>query len=222
MKQKMFFIGNNVASIEPGDLKPGIRIICITYSDYWVTFKDFEGPYNTLKELTKKSILYKELQKIAPARAQQIIDKKHIIYCHLDNCIFTLANQKKTNNYLRTIQHIIKGNIKKNQLKGIHFFDKEKMKIIQETKKEDKNGVWEAKIIFFDKSKKNWFEKQSTFFPKKWNHTQLWHECNHAIDYMKPHKNSQNKFYSTTFTGVPVEIVIKEGLLVTIYPLYTE
>ncbi|MFS2956640.1 EndoU domain-containing protein [Bacteroides fragilis] len=217
-----YFIGNNIGSVEASDLKPGYRIISIKYNDFWVKFKGFDGPYSTLRELTKKSPQFKQLQKTDPARAQQIISKKHIVNCHINNCIFSDHNATQPKDFLQTIQHTIKGTIRQNKLNGIHFFDKERMQIIQELKKEDQNGIWEAKVKVFDKKKEKWFEKQSTFFPKEWNHTKLWNECDYAIKNKIPCEGSQYKYKSITPMGIPVEIIIKKNKIVSIYPLYTE
>ncbi|MCM0301271.1 MULTISPECIES: EndoU domain-containing protein [Bacteroides] len=217
-----YFIGNNLGSVEPSDLKTGYRIICIKHNGVEVTLKEFDGPYNTVKELTKKSPQFKHLQKKDPARAQQITDPKYIFDCDLGNCIFTSSNDTQPKDFIQTIQHTIKGTIKKNVLRGIHFFNKEKMQIIQELKKEDQNGIWEAKFKTLNNINKQWIEKQSTFFPKEWDHTRLYHECNYAIDNMTPCENSQYKYKSITPTGIPVEIIIKMNQIVSIYPLYTK
>ena len=44
-------------------------------------------------------------------------------------------------------------------------------------RKEDKNNVWHANVRVVDFNSKNAYTKESTFFPRSWSITILFHEC---------------------------------------------
>lgn len=125
--------------------------------------------------------------------------------------------------FIMALEHIIRGNIRKNRLEGIHYFDRQIMKILTIVRNEDFRNIWMADIEVFDQTKKQWFIKKSTtFFPKQWSISKLFNECYFAIKHMRKVPNYEYKFASYTFSGIPVEIISIDGKISTIYPVMSK
>ncbi len=124
--------------------------------------------------------------------------------------------------FLKSIEHIVTGSVKKGQVSGIHFVDPEKV-MITEVVNQNQQGVFEAKFKVFDHKTQKWFEKEltSTFFPESWSLNQLFHECFYAYIHCsnKPINGKINLFKSTTKSGVKVAVVLVGEKVKTIYPM---
>ena len=103
---------------------------------------------------------------------------------------------------------------------GIHFYDENKVKIIEIIDKNDK-GVWKAKIQALNPYSKEWNEKIKTsdFFPKNWNRSEILDELYFAYD-NKQLKIGTDKIYEAyTKSGIKVVFVINNDKIKTVYPI---
>lgn len=190
--KKVYYIAKGVTSNNSSDLKVGVRIFLEKYNPFIeYTDENKEGPFDNIKELKQKSLIYKSLVK---------------------------EDSSYSRNFMNLFGHTTRGNIKSKKVYGIHFFDSQSMKIKNILGSEDKNMVWKAVVEVFDLDRNEWFEKESTFFPRIWSLNRLFHECDYAIKNKR--KIGDFKYISSTSCGVPIEIIIQNQELKSIYPIY--
>lgn len=206
------------------DLAAGPRIFK-TPTDFGVKFNRGDGPFKSLRNLKRNSPIYKRLSKNNTKRLQQILKEKNIV--ELTNTLIPYPKDKGIpQDMLRMITHSTKGHITKGKVRGIHFYDSRKVKILKEFETDEKSGVWNALIEYYDKQTDKWYVKDeaSTFFPKNWTFQQLFYECMHALENqnMQLVEGSKSKYVSRTITGIAVHIVKIKGKLKTIYPIIGE
>jgi hypothetical protein len=177
-----------------------------------------EGPFKDIPSLRKESKIFQQLLITNPKRAQQICLEKNINV--MKDFVLTDENTSVSTDFIELIEHCTKGKIKNGRITGIHFYDKELVKIKKILKK-NKVGVFEAKVEYYDSEMNRWIkkEKPSTFFPLKWNYNKLFHECLFAVKNKRKKFGTLNVYKSKMESGIKVEIIIKEGLLKSIYPL---
>lgn len=218
--KKHFYIGDNIATANSNDLKGGVRIICFITESISIKSEELEGPYDSIIQLRKESSIFKELAKTNPSRVRKILEEKNIF--KVKKIIVSENNKSSTIDFIKTIQHSIKGDVRSKTIFGVHFFDSDKMKIKKIIEDSDNNGIWKALVEVYDMEQKKWFEKESTFFPINWSLTQLFQECDYA--YQNKQKCDQKRFiyYAKTLSGIPVELVIKDNELKSIYPIMTK
>ncbi|MBL1279101.1 MAG: EndoU domain-containing protein [Fluviicola sp.] len=222
--QWLYFITDDYmssASNSDNDLSPGPRIFK-TPLDFLIKFSRGDGPYKSLRSLKRNSTIYKELSRSNSRRIQQILKDKNIVE-FTNNLIPYPRNKGIPQDMLRMITHSTNGLITKGKISGIHFYDPEKVRIVEELDFDEKSEVWEAVIEFYDKKKDVWRLKDnpSTFFPKKWTVQQLFYECMHALEDsdMQLVRGAEHKYKSQTLSGIHVYIIKKNNLLKTIYPI---
>jgi len=124
--------------------------------------------------------------------------------------------------FISLVEHTIKGQIQNKNVYGIHYFDPSRMRIREIVKSENKVGVWIATIDLFDEKKQQYVPKrqQTSFFPVGWSLHQLFHECFFAFTNKIKDNTKIHTYFSKTQSGVPVEIIIKDNKLKSIYPIY--
>lgn len=218
MSNHCFFIIPDIFSSEKGDLNAGERIVKFPLNwSFTMKPSGSEGPFFNLKDLLEQSILYKNLKKTNPKRAQKIIQKEYIITAK----DFSLINQNLSleEDFIYSINHSVKGEIQNKKLKGVHYYDENKIKIIEELKINEK-GVWSALIEKLNNDGK-WIRKHSpsTFFPKEWTIGRLLEEIIETDNNKTKKENTENIYESYTKSGIKVEIIIVNGKTKTIYPV---
>jgi hypothetical protein len=222
MNDVLYYLMDNCACIDsPFDLKTGVRIIAFKGGPYPISEK-LEGPYTSISQITKLSPIYKKLMIENGSRAQKIIEEKNILIVSLKDAIFVKHGEKHSEDFLKAIQHSVKGNLKANKILGVHFFDESNMRIKTIIGETDQHCVWKAIVDVFERQNNKWFSKESTFFPRSWTRTQLFHELKYAYEHRTKVENSQFRYEAKTSSGVPVIIIIKNGKLSSIYPVYQE
>lgn len=215
--KKVYYIAKEVTSNNSNDLKVGARIFLEKYNPFIeYTDENKEGPFDNLKELKQKSLIYKSLVKEDFRRAEIIFQDKYIIKAV--DYIITPQDSFYSRNFMDLFGHTTRGNIKAKKVYGIHFFNPQSMKIKSILGSEDKNMVWKAVVKVFDSERNDWFEKESTFFPRIWSLNRLFHECDYAIKNKR--KIGDFKYISSTSCGILVEIIYKNHELKSIYPIY--
>ncbi len=215
--KKVYYIAKGVISNNSNDLKVGVRIFLEKYNPFIeYTDENKEGPFENIKELKTKSSIYKSLREEDPRRAEIIFRDKYII--KVVDYIMTSEDSFYTKEFMDLFRHTTKGDIKSKKIYGIHFFNPKSMRIKKILGYEDKNMVWKALVEIFDSGRNEWFEKESTFFPRIWTMDRLFHECDFAIK----NRTKIGEFAYTAFTlsNIQVEIIIRNQELKSIYPIY--
>lgn len=213
-----YYILRNGTSTDKQGLKTGTFIVRIP-NHFPIDFTDGNGPYKSLRAIKRYSPIYQLLKKSNPRRAQQIVEEKNIIKS--DKLIATPRGTEFKPEVVDGFIHATIGRIKNGDLTGIHFFDPEKVRIIETIEENEKTSVFKAIFEFYDVRTKNWIVKKtpSTFFPKKWNLATLLMECKFAFDRLKPEDLTDGKVRSITQSNIEVEMIIKNGKLKSLYPL---
>jgi hypothetical protein len=213
-----YYILRNGTSTDKQGLKSGTFIVQIP-NHFPLDLTDGNGPYKSLRAIKKNSPIYKFLKKSNPRRAQQILEEKNIIKS--DKLIATPRGTEFKPEIVDGFIHATIGRIKNGDLTGIHFFDPEKVRIIETLEKNDETDIFKARFEFYDVRTKKWIEKKtpSTFFPKNWNLATLLMECKYAFDRLRTEDLNDGKIKSITASNIEVEIVIKNGKLKSLYPI---
>ena len=214
---KFYYIGDKIAISDKIDSEPEIRILSVE-SEGKFGLGELEGPYSSIEELKKNSDLFQSLKRTDMKKVQKILDKKNILEMRIG--IISYKNKTVTGDFLKLIDHSIRGKIKSKEIFGIHHFEESRMTVKEMIRNEDTNGVWEAIVEVTDFSNNKSYSKKSTFFPRQWSLTQLFHECDFAFLNKKKIVGKDNLYFSTTTSGVPVHIIIKDGEAKSIYPLH--
>lgn len=189
------------------------------YHLYTIEFKEGEGPFNDLTSLKKKSTIYRNILLRNSKRAQQICLEKNISI--IKDFVFAKEDFSVNKDFINVIEHCIKGEIKNGKVSGVHYYDSEKVRILNIIDENISNRIWKAEIEFYDLKTKKWIKKDNptTFFPNDWSMHQLFHECVYAVNNKQKKVNSKNVFVSKTETGINVEIICINGEMKSIYPL---
>lgn len=217
--RKVYYIAKDVGSNNPNDLNIGVRVFLEKYNPFIkYTDENIEGPFENIKELKNNSSIFKSLVKSNPQRAEIIFKDKYII--KVEDYITSSEDSTYSKDFMNLFRHTIQGEIKSKRIYGIHLFDSQKMKIKNILGKEDKNLIWKAVVEVLDANTNEWIEKESTFFPRIWSLNRLFHECYYAVENRK--KIGEFRYISLTLSGVPVDIIIKNQELKSIYPIYME
>ena len=214
----LYYILQNGTSTDKQKLKTGTFIVRIP-NHFQFDFTDGNGPYKSLRALKRYSPIYNLLKKSNPKRAQQIVQEKNIMTA--DKLIATPRGTEFKPQVVDGFIHATIGRIKNGDLSGIHFFDPEKVRIIEILEKNDKTNVFMARFEFYNVRTNKWIEKKtpSTFFPKNWNLATLLMECKFAFDKLQVSDLSDTKIKSITKSNIEVEMIIKNGKLKSLYPL---
>ncbi|MDL2303555.1 EndoU domain-containing protein [Dysgonomonas sp. OttesenSCG-928-D17] len=220
---KDYFIGDNITMIgNKNDLKSGVRIFCIKYT--WLRVElggGFEGPYSSLAELKAGSEIFKKTNKEDSKRIQKILRPENIITCNINDSIFAPSEVGHRYDLMKSIHHIISGDVGKNKhLSGVHLFDEAQMRIVKITREPDNMGVWEAMIEVWDNKLQKHIGKPnpSTFFPSNWSRTRLFDEIIVAYNNRYKCPECMNIWHGKTKCGIFVDMYINNGIIKTIYP----
>jgi len=215
-----YYIALNASTIQPNDLKAGERIFKMPFSFFENFAEDGEGPYLSLRSLKRNSSIFKALLQKNSKRAKQILEDKNIIT--VENYIYINGRDSFSPKIIELFEHSTRGNVSKDKISGIHFFRNKQMRIVEIIKPENTLGIWKAKIEVFRNDKNEWFEKTSTFFPLSWDLRKLLYECDYCYKTMIKDQSRVSVHKSVTTCGVPVEIIINNEKIKSIYPLYID
>jgi hypothetical protein len=217
MEYHYHIIQNGISS-DKQKLKAGTFIVRLP-SVCLMNFSDGNGPYKSLRALKRYSPIFKLLQKTNTKRAQQIVIEKNII--EAQKLIATPRGTEFKPEIVDGFIHATIGRIKKGDLTGIHFFNSQKIRVLEMLEHNKLTNVFKARFEFYDSRTKKWIEKKaaSTFFPKEWNLATLLMECKFAFDKIDEENLKDGKTKSITKSNIEVEIIIKNGILKSLYPL---
>jgi len=174
-----------------------------------------EGPFETLYELRRKSFIYREIK--LQKHKDRITKIKNIET--LKEGLLTKTGTSFEKNFVDSFSHRVIGKISRKKLLGVHFYDPDKIQIVERIKTNEKTGVWSVKIKKQNENTGEWIEKEeiSNFFPETWSISRTFIECNYA--YEKKVFDSGKTYYSKTFSGIKVKFIIDhENKVITFYP----
>lgn len=215
----LYYIHNKIVSTDNLSSNGITRIFAIPSDLCSLVLREGEGPFSSLRNLKRNSLIFKQIAKCSSKLANQILNERNII--QVKDFVLT-DDQEFSNDFIRLVDHTIRGQIHRREVYGIHYFDPCIMRIRENLKPENEFGVWTAKIDLFDKQYNRWIQKvqETSFFPKIWSLGQLFHECFFAFTNKVKDDTKKNIYTSKTESGIKVEIVISEKKVKSIYPIY--
>ncbi|HFK5508606.1 EndoU domain-containing protein [Elizabethkingia anophelis] len=174
-----------------------------------------EGPFNSIVDLRKKSIIYSKIQ--LQKHRERVAANKNVK--EIKDFIGIPKESSYELSFIKAFHHINVGKIQKNEVKGVHFFNPDRIRILEIVDENKETGVYLAKISKYNEDTKKWVEKKELthFFPNSWNLNRLFHELNYAYE----HKiyEEGNIYLSRTSCGINVKLIIKGTEIMTIFPL---
>lgn len=173
----------------------------------------------------------KELKDLVPKDFEMFQNLKYnnkeewdkLAYRYKLETVYNLDKLKNTENFAskKAIKHILEGEInKRGKAVGFHLEDvpTAKGKIIGEKTKEDKNGIYKAKIEIDGIEKRD----KSSFFPKEWTPQQVIDAINEAYDNKVPINIQNTKFKGVCKSGINIEMYVIDDKITTAFPKYNE
>ncbi len=184
-----------------------------------VDINEAEGPFDSLFELKKNSYILSSIK--LQKHRQRVLKNSNIE--EINDHIFHKPGFTYDESFSDAFDHTIVGKISNQKVNGVHFFNPEFIKIIEVISKDEKTGVYSARIAKLNINTGMWIAKDdiTNFFPDHWSINQLFHECYYA--FINKEQISDRIFKSKTITGIFVKFVInEEGKILTFYPEFSE
>lgn len=212
----IFVGGVDSESLKKSEL-PQIRKLRKDYKEIpqFIDSKEGEGPFNSIIDLKKKSLILSKIK--LQKHKERVFDNKNIK--EIASLIKISFEKSYELTFIKAFHHINVGKIYKKEVKGVHFFNPDRIKILEILDKNEITGVYCARISKYDSNSDQWIEKKEPthFFPNNWTLEKLFSELNYAYE---------NKIYqdgsiylSETRDHIKVKLIIKESEILTIYPL---
>lgn len=213
----IYYIQENVSTTNKQGLKAGTMI---TKSNIDLPIpENIDGLYKSLEELEEKSPIFKKLKKENPKRANKIIEERHIF--NGTKILKIPKGQTLNQHQIDLLIHSTTGRVINGNVTGVHFYDSDKVRLINILKINEKTKVFEAEFEFYYHKTSKWIRKNgtSTFFPKEWTIHKLLQELIFAEKNAVKNSKGTNVFLSQTGSGIQVKIIKKKGTIKSIYPL---
>jgi hypothetical protein len=212
-----YFVLENSTSTNKQSLSSGVFIASVTVNTPF-NFADGDGPYKSIRAIKKYSPIFQNLKKTNSKRAQQVVLEKNIV--RTKSFIEIPRGTTFKPEVVYSFIHASIGRIKNGNVTGVHFYNPERVRIIKTLKTNETNKTFLADFEFYDMDNKKWIHKKtpSSFFPADWNIATFLMEIKYAYD--NANFNIDNgKIKSKTYSNIEVELYVKNGKLITIYPL---
>ncbi len=197
---------------------PGIFRILKNPNGLHVTMteaKEGEGPFNSIYELRKTSTIFRQIK--LQKHRDKISKSKNIKTVKED--LFTKVGTSFEKTFVDLFSHVIIGKFSRKKLKGIHFYDPDKIKIVERIKINEDTGVWAARIKKQNENTGEWIQKEeiSNLFPESWSISQTFIESNYA--YENKVFDSGKTYFGKTKSGIKIRFIIdEENKVITFYP----
>jgi hypothetical protein len=208
---------------ETKDMLDGPRIVLFRDANFEFGFDEnvAEGPFQDLTELKTKSVLYKNLLISDRKRAEKILLDKFIVV-PADFVGFPVTSDEEYAKIIhRIMQHSTNGTIKGKDVKGVHVYRSQKVRIIKVTFEDQELKMFKAEIEVLNERTNNWVRKEAetTFFPIDWDIQRLIDECYCA--FKNRQKKSETEYIGVTCSGIRVLFQFsKDGQFKTVYPIF--
>ena len=213
----IYYIQENVITTNKQGLKKGTMI---TKSNIDLPIpENIDGVYKSLDELKEKSSIFKKLKKENPKRANKIIEERHIF--NGTKILKIPKGQILKQHQIDLLIHSTTGRVLNGNVTGVHFYDSDKVRLLNILNINEKTKVFEAEFEFYQHKTKKWIRKKgtSTFFPKEWSIDRLLQELIFAEKNAIRNSEETNTLSSQTDSGIRVKIIKKKGNVKTIFPL---
>lgn len=180
-----------------------------------INSEEGEGPFDSIIDLKKRSVILSKIK--LQKHRERVLANKNIK--EIKEFIKVPFEKSYELTFIKAFHHINVGKIFKKDVKGVHFFNPDRIKILEILDIDEVTGVYCARISKYDINSDQWIEKkeQTHFFPDDWTLEKLFSELNYAYE---------NKIYqdgsiylSETRDHIKVKLIIKESEILTIYPL---
>ncbi|NIF07094.1 hypothetical protein F3J23_16780 [Chryseobacterium sp. Tr-659] len=174
-----------------------------------------EGPFDSIIDLKKRSIIFSKIK--LQKHKERVLANKNIK--EIANFVKIPFEKSYELTFIKAFHHINVGKIYKKEVKGVHFFNPDRIRILEVLDKNEVTGVYCARISKYDSNIDEWIEKSEPthFFPDDWTLEKLFSELNYAYE-NKIHQDG-NIYLSETRDHIKVKLIIKESEIITIYPL---
>ncbi len=165
-----------------------------------------EGPYDTLMELKENSLIYNEITK--PQIRETICKRENIVEIYDCEAIDKDGAPELT--FKEAIRNATINKFDTHKSKAVNYYDPERARVLEVITKDNKTGVYLARIEKLNKETEKWVPKEEyyTFFPDEWPIKTLFYECEHA------YKNKRHiigkKFIGETHKGIKVVFIIND------------
>jgi hypothetical protein len=175
-----------------------------------------EGPFESKIDLQKKSIILSRI-KLGKHR-DRVLANKNIQ--EIKDTIKVPFQETYELTFIKAFHHINVGKIHRKEVKGVHFFNPDRIRILEILNKNLETGVYSARISKFNHNNNEWIEKKevTNFFPDDWDLQELFSQLNYA--YKNKVFQEGNIYLSKTTNNITVKLIIKESEIITIYPLF--
>ena len=213
----IFKNGVDSDSLKVSDLPQIRKIVKVIGNNYPLMNdeKQAEGPYDSIYNLKKKSLIFNSIK--LQKHKERVLSNKNIK--EIVEFVKIPFEQEYELTFIKAFHHINVGKIIKQEVKGVHFYNPDRIKILEIVNKNEFTGVYVAKIGKYDLKSDSWIEKKelTNFFPDEWDLAKLFKELNYAYN----HKNHfDGKIYmSETSEKIPVKLIIDKNEILTIYPM---
>ncbi len=194
--------------------------ICKIRKDFGIIYQlineeQGEGPFESIIDLKKRSNIFTRI-KLGKHR-ERVLANKNIK--EIKDIIKVPFQETYELTFIKAFQHINVGKIHKKEVKGVHFFNPDRIKILEILNTNEVTGIYSARISKFNHNSNEWIEKKETtnFFPDNWDLEKLFSELNYA--YKNKVYNEGNIYLSETTNNIKVKLIIKDSEIITIYPL---
>jgi hypothetical protein len=220
MVEYLYYIIENVITSDVYDKGSDTRILKIPTNKFVCKLKDGEGPYESLIKLKRYSKIFESCRGKGPKYLEKLLNENNIET--VTDFVLIQKGRTYSRDFIKLLDHTIRGQIKKRHVYGVHYYEPDMVKIRNIVRSENRYGVWAAKIEVFDKKNNIWIlkEMETTFFPRDWTLAQLFHECDHAFMNKRKDENREHVYIARTQSGVPVEIIVDNNIIRTIYPIF--
>ena len=101
-----------------------------------------EGPFQSIYELRRISTIFKNIK--LQKHKDRITKSKNIET--LKEGLLTKVGTSFKKNFFDSFSHITIGKISRKKLQGVHFYDPDKIKIVEKVKINNETGIWSARI----------------------------------------------------------------------------
>ncbi|UEQ75247.1 EndoU domain-containing protein [Chryseobacterium arthrosphaerae] len=174
-----------------------------------------EGPFDSIIDFKKNSIILSKI-KLGKHR-ERVLANKNIK--EIKDFIRRPSEEAYELTFIKAFHHVNVGKIHKKEVKGVHFFNPDTIKILEVLDKDERTGIYSARISKYNHSNNQWIEKKepTNFFPDNWDLEKLFSELNYVYNnrvYLEG-----NVYLSKTTDNIKVKLIIKESEIITIYPL---